>query len=129
MSQSLHLLSKHFKRELTWWNLGWSLRSAFERERFKDNFWDSFLRLNFLLNSTLALAIYYSIFAIWIAGLKAAVILHDALLANILKGPGSFFDVTPTGRIIARFSHDVNVLDDRLINNFRMLINTSSRVR
>jgi ABC-type multidrug transport system fused ATPase/permease subunit len=77
----------------------------------------------------LAFALYSSIFLMWIAGLKASVLLHGSLLSNILRGPMNFYDTTPTGRIIARFSHDVNTCDERLINNLKQFINTFFRVR
>lgn len=82
----------------------------------------------YLYPSNIAFALYSSIFLMWIAGLKASVALHTNLLSNILRGPMNFFDITPTGRIIVRFSHDVNTLDDRMINNLKQFINTFFRV-
>lgn len=35
---------------------------------------------------------------------KAGCILHDGMLKNILLLPMAFFDVTPLGRILNRFS-------------------------
>lgn len=37
--------------------------------------------------------------------------LHLAFLANILHCPMNFFDVTPLGRIVNRFSKDVDTID------------------
>jgi ABC-type multidrug transport system fused ATPase/permease subunit len=42
---------------------------------------------------------------------KAASRLHEQLLASILRQPVSFFDRTPTGRILNRFSHDIDQID------------------
>lgn len=71
---------------------------------------------------------YSTTFLAWIAGLRASVVLHTHLLSNVLKNPMNFFDVTPSGRILARFSNDVNTLDDRLINTLRQCLMTSLRV-
>ncbi|XP_053408287.1 ATP-binding cassette sub-family C member 10-like [Mercenaria mercenaria] len=47
-------------------------------------------------------------------GICAAQTIHRKLLSNILKAPVSFFDVTPIGRIVNRFSSDVFSIDDSL---------------
>ena len=46
--------------------------------------------------------------------LQASRRLHEALLSNVLKCPMSFFDTTPLGRIINRFSKDVDTMDAEL---------------
>jgi ABC-type multidrug transport system fused ATPase/permease subunit len=45
--------------------------------------------------------------------------LHQPLLHNIIRSKMSFFDVTPLGRLINRFSKDIEVVDSRLIGSFR----------
>jgi ABC-type multidrug transport system fused ATPase/permease subunit len=40
------------------------------------------------------------------AALRAASALHDAVLARVLRAPVSFFDATPLGRVLNRFSRD-----------------------
>ncbi|XP_038072640.1 multidrug resistance-associated protein 7-like [Patiria miniata] len=47
-------------------------------------------------------------------GLRAAKKVHKKLLASIFKAPVSFFDKTPVGRIINRFSSDVYAIDNDL---------------
>ncbi|XP_044754616.1 multidrug resistance-associated protein 1 isoform X3 [Coccinella septempunctata] len=51
----------------------------------------------------------------------ASQIIHADLLANILHLPMLFFDVTPTGRILARFSADIDTVDMRLPRNVDMV--------
>ncbi|XP_043382192.1 ATP-binding cassette sub-family C member 12 isoform X5 [Chelonia mydas] len=46
--------------------------------------------------------------------LKASSVLHDDVFYKILLSPMSFFDTTPTGRLMNRFSKDVDELDVRL---------------
>ncbi|XP_063105386.1 ATP-binding cassette sub-family C member 12 isoform X3 [Cavia porcellus] len=46
--------------------------------------------------------------------LMASSSLHDRVFNKILKSPMSFFDTTPTGRLMNRFSKDMDELDVRL---------------
>lgn len=44
-------------------------------------------------------------------GIKAGSNMHDQMLNSVLKAPVRFFDATPIGRIIQRFSRDVESVD------------------
>ncbi|XP_017530904.3 ATP-binding cassette sub-family C member 10 isoform X2 [Manis javanica] len=46
--------------------------------------------------------------------LRAAATLHRRLLCRVLMAPVTFFDSTPTGRVLNRFSSDVACVDDSL---------------
>ena len=52
--------------------------------------------------------------AVAYGAIKASKILHEALLDNIMRCPMSFFDTTPLGRLINRFSKDVDTMDAEL---------------
>lgn len=60
--------------------------------------------------------------------MRAARILHHNLLSVIIGAPQAFFDTTPTGRIIARFSSDLNTVDYSLPMHLRQAMNTLFRV-
>uniref|UniRef100_A0A2C9M896 ABC transmembrane type-1 domain-containing protein n=1 Tax=Biomphalaria glabrata TaxID=6526 RepID=A0A2C9M896_BIOGL len=55
---------------------------------------------------------------------RAAGTLHNHMLANVLRSPMSFFDTTPSGRIMNRFSGDVETVDNTLPSLFRSWMNT-----
>ena len=61
-----------------------------------------------------ALLSWWRTFAWLVASLKAATTLHLKLFHAVLNARQSFFDTTPLGRIIQRFSKDTNVLDNLL---------------
>ena len=50
--------------------------------------------------------------------------LHARMLHNILRSPMCFFDTTPIGRILNRFSRDIETIDNILPNLFRSWMNT-----
>ena len=44
----------------------------------------------------------------------AAKITHEKLMSGVMKSPMSFFDTNPTGRIVNRFSADIDAVDQRI---------------
>uniref|UniRef100_UPI00358F56A6 multidrug resistance-associated protein 1-like isoform X1 n=1 Tax=Myxine glutinosa TaxID=7769 RepID=UPI00358F56A6 len=64
-------------------------------------------------------------FLLALGALRAANTLHHVLLSNNLRAPLYFFDVTPLGRIINRFSKDINVVDEVLMPIFLMFLGTA----
>lgn len=62
-----------------------------------------------------AIAVFISTLSLFLCALRAARYLHNYLLHNILRAPTTtFFDITPTGRILNRFSSDINSVDSDL---------------
>ena len=58
----------------------------------------------------------------WVlCGIEGARKLHNDMLENVLRLPTSFFDTTPLGRVINRFSKDIYILDESLPRSFLML--------
>lgn len=60
--------------------------------------------------------------------LVAAMNLHKALLYGMLHAPLAFFDQTPSGRILARFAKDIDVLDITLPESIKWLIYCAAEV-
>lgn len=60
--------------------------------------------------------------------MQAASTIHQSLLHRILGAPMDFFDTTPKGRIISRFSTDINTVDHNLPMNLRQIMGVFFRV-
>ncbi|KAL4228773.1 hypothetical protein ACF0H5_011815 [Mactra antiquata] len=74
------------------------------------------------VGSAFIVLIYAILFAMRM--IRASSILHNEMLTNVLKLPMAFFDTTPLGRVVNRFSKDVEVLDNNLPQNWRMFLLT-----
>ena len=63
-----------------------------------------------------------------IATLWASTNLHNTMLKNIMSSKMSFFDTTPLGRIMNRFSKDIDIMDTTIPWNLRTLLVTTLNV-
>lgn len=65
---------------------------------------------------------------LWIfCSIEASRKLHERMANAIFRAPMSFFDTTPSGRILNRFSSDVYKLDEVLARTFNMLFNNAAK--
>ena len=80
------------------------------------------------LSPSSVLSLYLSVLTLVMGSIQATLILHRRLLEGILRSGMTFFDTTPRGRIIARFSNDINTLDYSLPMNIKNFIPTVLRV-
>jgi ATP-binding cassette, subfamily C (CFTR/MRP), member 1 len=58
------------------------------------------------------------------AGLRASRSLHARLFRGVIYAPMAFFDTTPLGRVVARFSKDMDAIDFQLSNQLGSLAMT-----
>ncbi|KAG1891814.1 P-loop containing nucleoside triphosphate hydrolase protein, partial [Suillus fuscotomentosus] len=64
---------------------------------------------------------------IWVfCSLRSSKHLHDSMLHSVMRAPLSFFETTPTGRILNLFSRDTYVVDQILARVIQNLIRTSA---
>lgn len=70
------------------------------------------------------LKVLKSIVMLMYCSVRASQKLHDAMAFSILRSPMSFFETTPLGRIINRFSTDINAIDEGLQNIFSFFFNS-----
>lgn len=73
-----------------------------------------------IVAQTLILMVYCAI--------HGAKLLHDRMLQSVIRAPMSFFETTPLGRIINRFSNDVYRVDQVLARTFSMFFGNATKV-
>lgn len=62
-------------------------------------------------------------FIFWVfLGIRGGRVVHERMAVRLMKAPMSFFERTPVGRIMNRFSNDVNKVDDALPRSFNGFI-------
>ena len=69
-----------------------------------------------------AFSVLFDIALGYYASLQASRSLFMALLQRLTRAPARFFDVTPIGRILNRFTTDINTIDGTLQNSARWCI-------
>lgn len=93
------------------WLSYWVDTTGSSQTKYTTSFYLVVLSIFCLINSSLTLVRAFS-FAF--GGLQAAVKVHTKLLNRLINAPVQFFDRTPTGRVLNRFSSDLYVIDDSL---------------
>ncbi|XP_078481138.1 multidrug resistance-associated protein 1-like [Ciona intestinalis] len=76
------------------------------------------------LGMTQALMVLASAFSLSYGSVIASTILHSKMLVRIFRAPMSFFDTTPLGRIVNRFSKDIYLIDEVIPRSFTGLFMT-----
>ena len=105
-----------------WWLGLWSTAALGGRST------DFYLSVYAALTCATALVTLLNTVAFALGGIEAAAALHKKMLARVLRAPVSFFDTTPLGRIINRFSADVATVDKDLPSSFGSYVQLSSRI-
>jgi ATP-binding cassette subfamily C (CFTR/MRP) protein 1 len=60
-------------------------------------------------------------------GIQAARKLHDQMATSIFRSPMEFFETTPAGRILNRFSSDIYRIDEVICRCFNMLFQNGAK--
>ena len=100
-----------------WWLTYWSTHATPETQL-------SFLGIYALINFGSAFAKFCRMVFLLLIGLRASRDLVTELLLVVLHAPMSFFDTTPVGRIVNRFSKDVYTVDEQLMSTLRTYLQT-----
>uniref|UniRef100_A0AAQ5XYZ7 ABC-type glutathione-S-conjugate transporter n=1 Tax=Amphiprion ocellaris TaxID=80972 RepID=A0AAQ5XYZ7_AMPOC len=74
------------------------------------------------LGFTQGLAMFGTTLAIALGGIVASRHLHTDLLYSVLHSPMSFFEVTPSGNLLNRFSKEIDAIDCMIPEGLKMML-------
>ncbi|KAK9257215.1 P-loop containing nucleoside triphosphate hydrolase protein [Lipomyces tetrasporus] len=74
------------------------------------------------------MTLFYTLVLWLFCTIEAARKLHDRMLRHVIRSPMAFFDTTPLGRIINRFTADVNKVDEALARVFTNFVTNTCKV-
>lgn len=72
---------------------------------------------------------FFSSLTVSLGGLQCSQVLHLALLHSNLRWAMEMFDTTPLGRIVNRFSKDIDTIDNVLPFNIRVVLSQAFMVK
>ena len=84
---------------------------------------DFYLTAYGVMGGLQSLFIFFAVIVITFGTINASIKLHHQLLINILRSTMAFFDTTPTGRIVNRFSKDIDEVDIMLPMHIKDIFN------
>jgi ATP-binding cassette subfamily C (CFTR/MRP) protein 1 len=100
-----------------WWLTYWSDSNSGKSQNY-------FLFMYALINLGVALvSLIRSLFLAFVA-LTASRSMFNDMLAAVLHAPMTFFDTTPVGRLVNRFSKDIYTIDEKVVETGGMYLRT-----
>jgi ATP-binding cassette subfamily C (CFTR/MRP) protein 1 len=88
-----------------------------------------FITVYFLLGLSMAVLVALSAIVLYlVCCLRGSKKLHDDMATAVLRSPMQFFETTPVGRILNRFSNDVYKIDEVIPRTFSMFFRNSCQV-
>ncbi|KAK2749837.1 hypothetical protein FQN57_005251 [Myotisia sp. PD_48] len=119
------VLSHAFQVAGTFWLKRWS---EVNEEQGKNAQIGKYIGIYFAFGVGSSLLVVFQTLILWIlCSIEASRKLHERMAYAIFRSPMSFFETTPAGRILNRFSSDMYRVDELLARTFNMLFTNSAR--
>ena len=113
-------------------NQGFFIMTSFWLVYWQERKWDisngAYMGIYAALGIGSAISIFFQGFVNACTNYFASVRLHKDAIRRVMYGPQWFFDTTPLGRIMNRFSKDIDTLDNTLADAMRMAVSTLGNI-
>jgi ABC-type multidrug transport system fused ATPase/permease subunit len=117
----LGILSQAARNGNDWWLTRWASAKDKDNVRF-------YLGIYAAWNVLSSLLFWARDVSLNIVELRAASRMHNSMFASVMRAPMHFFDTTPIGRILNRFSNDQDALDGTLPRTLNVFFTCILRV-
>ncbi|KAI8384080.1 multi drug resistance-associated protein MRP [Blakeslea trispora] len=122
----LQFLSQSSQVGANVWLKHWSSNN--QENGSNDRVW-LYLGIYALIGWSATIFAFLQTMVMWVfCGIRSATHLHSHMLESVIRSPMAFFDTTPLGRILNRFSKDQHTIDEILPRNFNMYLRVLSQV-
>lgn len=119
---ALYIMSSAFTLSSSLWLSDWSNDASNTTLKYDTNWRDIRLGVYAGLGFMESFLVISSTILLNFACLRGSQLLHNRMLQRVLRAPISWFNVTPSGRIINRFAKDIDTIDTTIRFNVRMLM-------
>jgi len=109
---ALYVISQGVRMAVDWWLAEWvDAEDLLETADYNPTF---YMGVYFGLGFGFVFLLLISRFLYYRATLTASTTIHSSVFEAVLGAPMSFFDTTPVGRLVNRFSGDIDQIDDSI---------------
>lgn len=119
---AIYIMSSAFTLSSSLWLSDWSNDALNDTLKYDTNWRDIRLSVYGSLGFLESFCVITSTLLLNFACLQGSHLLHNRMLQRVLRAPMSWFNITPSGRIINRFSKDIDTIDTTIRFNVRMLM-------
>ncbi|KAI1299644.1 Multidrug resistance-associated protein 1 [Halotydeus destructor] len=114
-----NVISSGFNVASSLWLTEWSDDALYVEKANDTSLKNIRLSVNGVLGICEAISLFLASLFMFQGALKATAVIHDRMLDRIFKAPMSFYDTTPLGRILNRFTKDIDSTDFGLRMNIQ----------
>ncbi|EGG17998.1 ABC transporter C family protein [Cavenderia fasciculata] len=104
-----------------WWLSVWSDQSNADNARY-------YLSIYVAFSMGAVALTFFKSFGMVFGSIRGSKLFHEKMFMAVIRSPMSFFDTTPIGRILNRFSKDQFTIDEVISRTFGMFLNTFCQV-
>jgi len=123
-----YVVTQLFSILANWWLSNWTNSVGDNGEDSKGRDSKYYLSIYVAFSFAAIGATLFRSFSMVFGSIKGSKLFHEKMFKAVIRSPMSFFDTTPIGRILNRFSKDQLTIDESIARTLGMFLNTFCQV-